>query len=282
MKLGLGTVQFGCDYGISNTNGQVNSDEIYKILEYAKEQNINVLDTASMYGNSEEVLGRFDLSDFKIVTKTIRADKTKDTKYNVERLEYYFKNSLKKLNQSAIYGLLFHEANDLIDDLDGFLWQKAEDFKKNKYVNKIGVSVYTPQQLHLIMERYPIDIVQLPLNLLDQRFVPMLKTLKEKNIEIHTRSTFLQGLILMPLENVNEYFGEIKSVLNSIPSPKLAYALQFVKNLQEIDNIIVGTTCLKDLEEIVMNYKKSLNDINYKQFSITDEKYIMPQNWQLI
>ena len=57
MKLGLGTVQFGTDYGISNKLGQTSADEVRKILEFAAGHGIRYLDTAPAYGTSEAVLG---------------------------------------------------------------------------------------------------------------------------------------------------------------------------------------------------------------------------------
>lgn len=281
MKLGIGTVQFGCNYGISNKTGQVSLKEVSKILNYAQEKKIDTLDTACMYGNSEEVLGKFDLSSFKVITKTIRANNRETVDYNVKNLERNFLNSLENLRQASIYGLLFHEANDLIFNLGDALWAKVEEFKRKKYVDKIGVSVYTPEQLIQIIDKFDIDIVQLPLNILDQRFVYLMKELKSKGIEIHTRSTFLQGLLLMKNDEINPYFDEIKPLLNQIPEPKLSYALQYVNSLSEVDKIIVGTTSLNDLKEIVESNNKKIVDIDYNIFKIDDEKFLMPQNWRL-
>ena len=281
MKLGLGTVQFGCNYGISNKHGQVTPDEISKILEFAKSQGIDTLDTASLYGNSEEVLGHFDLSSFKVVTKTIKVDKTSDRNENLQKFKEAFYNSQKKLGYIKLYGLMFHEANDLLGINGGELWDLVCDFKEKEYVKKIGVSVYTPEQLIKITDMYDIDIVQLPLNILDQRFVPILSELKQKGIEIHTRSTFLQGLLLMNTPELDSYFDEIKPVLKELPEPKMPHALQFVNNIKEVDKIIVGTTCLKDLEEIVSYINQKIEPVDYNRFIIKDERFILPQNWKL-
>ena len=68
MKLALGAVQFGIDYGIANVGGQVPFAEVEKILQYANSQNIDLLDTAPKYGNSEEILGSSQTQNFKIIT----------------------------------------------------------------------------------------------------------------------------------------------------------------------------------------------------------------------
>ena len=136
---------------------------------------------------------------------------------------------------------MFHESTDLLGPNGNDLWNLVYDFKNKGYVKKIGVSVYTPEVLIDIIKQYKIDIVQMPLNILDQRFVFLLKELKSNNIEIHTRSTFLQGLLLMADCDINPYFDEIRPLLNQIPNPKLDYALQFVNNIRDVDKIIVGT-----------------------------------------
>ena len=282
MKLGLGTVQFGCNYGISNKNGQVSEDEIAKILDYASETGIDTLDTASLYGSSEEVLGRFNLENFKVVTKTIKVDKTLSRDENLTRFREAFYSSQKKLGYIKLHGLMFHESTDLLGQNGYELWDLVSDFKEKEYVDKIGVSVYTPKALIEIIDKFDIDIVQLPLNIFDQRFVYLMKELKQKGIEVHTRSTFLQGLLLMSDYEINPYFEEIKPVLKEIPEPKLAHALQFANNIEEVDRIIVGTTCLTDLKEIVDAMNAKINKIDYNKFKITDERFILPQNWRLV
>lgn len=264
MKLGLGTVQFGCAYGVSNASGQVSIEEVGKILEYAKSQGVEILDTAQGYGNSEEVLGKFDLSAFKIITKII-GDTDLET-------------SLKNLKQNSIYGLMFHRSEEINDKS----WAKFDGYKNQGLVEKIGVSVYTPEELLAVVEKYPIDIVQLPLNLLDQRFLSILPDLKAKNIEIHSRSTFLQGLLLMDIAKVNPYFTPIKPILQSLPQNRVEASLGFVNSIKEVDNIIVGVTLADEFKQIVAALEKDVKIEKAQSFSISDEKFICPQNWRLI
>lgn len=278
-KLGLGTVQFGCDYGISNSNGQVNLYEIEKILNFAVENDIDTIDTASLYGNAESVLGNFDLSDFKIITKTVKVNDNLSKDDNLNQFNQSFYNSLIKLRQNSIYGMLFHNCDDLEGKFGDDLWEFAAGLKQRNLVQKIGISVYNPSQVINIINKYDIDIVQLPLNMLDQRFLEYIPILKHKNIEIHSRSTFLQGLLLMDTNNLNAYFNDIKNVLEKIKKPKLAYALNFVKKIEGIDKIIVGCTSALELQEIFMMYNKNVNLTDYSIFKIEDEKIINPSKW---
>lgn len=280
-KLGLGTVQFGCNYGISNANGQVPPDEVSRIIDFAGSSGITYIDTASTYGNSEEVLGHFDLSNFKIITKTIKTHKDLDLYANIKLFKTALEESKRKLSKNKMYGLLFHDANDLLSSYGKNLWELATDFKQEEGLSKIGVSVYNPEELKQIISLYPIEIVQLPLNIFDQRFVPLLKDLKRQGIEIHTRSAFLQGLLLMEPEKVNEYFSSIVPILKSIPEPKIAYALNFIKNLPEIDRIIVGCTSLQEIQEIVNMYFTNVGEIEYSKFKVDDVRMINPSLWEI-
>ena len=80
-KIGLGTVQFGMDYGVSNTKGKTPDIEVSKILEYAKKEGLLYIDTAEAYGCSEEVLGRNDLSGFRIISKFLPRMSTSKLKF---------------------------------------------------------------------------------------------------------------------------------------------------------------------------------------------------------
>lgn len=280
-KLALGTVQFGIDYGISNDKGKVSIDEIEKILDYAKTIGICTLDTAHFYGVSEETLGQFDLEDFDVITKTSKIDPSLDKNENFERYKDAFYLSQKRLGYIQLHGLMFHESNDLLSPWSLALWDLLEDFKQKEYVRKIGVSVYNPKQLEDIINLVDIDIVQIPLNVLDQRFLPILPELKKKNIEIHTRSTFLQGLLFMDTCQLNPYFEPIKDILQKLPKNRLETALGFVKNIKEVDKIVVGVTSKKELQEIYSQYNKKVEEIDFSQFKVDDEKFINPAKWEL-
>jgi len=281
VKLALGTVQFGVDYGISNKTGKVSLQSVGEILDFAKEQGIDTLDTASLYGTSEEVLGKFNLENFNVITKTVKIDKTLDRHENFEKFKEAFFASQKKLGYIQLHGLMFHEADDLLSESGLALWDLLDDFKQKEFVRKIGVSVYSPEQLEEIIKLVDIDIVQLPLNILDQRFLYLLPELKKKNIEIHTRSTFLQGLLLMDVKNINNYFNPIKQILEKLPDEKLSAALSFTKNIDEIDKIVVGVTSKNELQEICSQYNINIEKIDFSQFRINDERFINPSKWEI-
>ena len=69
MRIALGTAQFGMDYGIANTKGQVTRSEVKEIIQLAESRGIDTIDTAIVYGESEACLGDAGVQGFKVITK---------------------------------------------------------------------------------------------------------------------------------------------------------------------------------------------------------------------
>lgn len=294
MKLGLGTVQFGLDYGISNAMGVTTSEEVKKILELAQEKGITLLDTAPGYGKSEETLGDNlpDKHNFCIVTKTPLYGKSQIDNVDGQYLKETFQISLKLLKQSSLYCIMVHHAEDLLSPNGNILWEAMEDLKTAGLVKKIGVSVYSPEQVDRILAQYSPDVIQAPVNVLDQRLIKTgcLKQLKKQGIEVHSRSVFLQGLLLMSTTELPKYFDPIKPLLERYRrtlqkngfSP-LSAALGFVYGLPDTDHVFVGVNNKRHLEEIVneVDTIDSLNQLDFSEYAITDESMINPSLWSL-
>src|SRR5205085_51237 len=166
MKLGLGTVQFGLDYGISNATGRPAEAEVQTILSGAAAAGVRILDTATAYGESEAVLGRLTRPDdeFRIVTKIPRVT-------SIEAIADTFAQSLQRLQRSSVYGLLLHDADDLLSAHGDRVFAQLRKLQQEGRTQKIGVSTYTPEQVDSLLPRYEFDLIQVPLNLFDQRLI---------------------------------------------------------------------------------------------------------------
>lgn len=294
MKFGLGTAQFGFDYGISNPLGRASITEIRRILDMAAEKAVRVIDTASLYGVSENVLGQCldEHHNFYIVTKTPQYSKPMITKEDADLLKSVFAESLQKLKQSSLYGLLIHNADDLLAGNGSLLWEAMENIQNEGRVRKIGASVYAAEQIDAILKKYPLELVQLPINVLDQRLINSghLEKFKKLNIEIHARSAFLQGLLLMNPYDLPEYFESVRAHLKRYQifiserdvSPLLA-ALCFVQNFNEIDAIIIGVVNSTQLSEIFEACEKvcTMAPNDYRNFAWDDEAILNPSRWKI-
>lgn len=290
-RLGLGTVQFGLDYGISNKGGQNTDADALEIVQEAGRQGLRVIDTAPAYGDSELALGRCLPSDhgFKIVTKTPIFDSDPITQSDVGKLHKSFKSSLTNMAQESLYGLLVHHAEDLLTENGHLLWNEMQSLRDQGLVQKIGVSAYDAFQIDSVLDRYSIDIIQLPVNVFDQRLITSghLVKLRELGVEIHARSAFLQGLLLMSLEDIP---GHFESALPAISRYQLGLkernlslpvaALSFVKDIPEVDCVIIGVNSRRQLIENIDAFRSNIKT-DFAEFAVDDKAIIDPTVWRV-
>ena len=287
-KLALGTVQFGMKYGIANDSNVFPQSEIKEILKLAALKNINTIDTAIAYGSSEENLGKEKLDPFNVITKL---QSLPDDKRNISLwVKKEINSSLERLNQKKVYGVLLHNTKDLCGVHGNAIYDALLELKENNLISKIGVSIYSPDELDEVIPKFKIDIVQSPFNVFDTRLQNSgwMEELHNMNIKIHTRSTFLQGLLLMQEEKIPSKFSKWKSLFNSWNEEianknitKMEACLQFACSFKEIDRVIFGVDNLKQFKEVI-GYD-FLNDLNnLTTFSSTDESLINPSNWNIL
>lgn len=288
-KLGLGTAQWGMKYGVSNTQGQTPLEEVNRILRVARRAGISLLDTASLYGNAEQTLGHFDLSSFRVITKTPRLGKDFVSKADVENLVQTFFASLQKLGLKSIYGVLLHNAEDIFAPHGTQLIDALERLKSQGLISKIGVSIYDSSQIKKALDIFKPDIIQLPINVLDQRLIQdgTIAHLSGLGIEVHARSAFLQGLLLMSSNDRPPYFEPWAPLLSrwqrfcsdQLTSP-LHAALGFVCGLKDVSHALVGVQNQHQLKEILDN-STTLDYSDFDQFASDDPKLLDPSVWSL-
>jgi len=276
-KIALGTVQFGLDYGISNDTGKTNSEEVSNILDTAYNHSIEILDTAQEYGNSESILGLHHGNRFKIITKInpIAGDK--------RSAEQLVRKSLKRLNLDKLYGTLFHSASSAIQNPR--IVAELKELQWRGVIEKVGYSVYTPDELNELVKLYGRpDIIQIPFNLLDQRFREIAQDLHNNGVEVHSRSTFLQGLFFKSTEELSEFFQPVIPYLKELKSifpdkGKLARMLLSYSLSQEfIDCVVLGVNNDLQLQENLKTSDTCLDDFP-RQLNTIPENILLPYLW---
>jgi aryl-alcohol dehydrogenase-like predicted oxidoreductase len=206
-RLVLGTVQFGSNYGIANRSGQVATEEARRVLQLARANGVDTLDTAIEYGNAEARLGELGVADFKIVTKMPALSSAEDDVYSWLRTRV--EESMQRLRAKRLYGLLLHHAPDLFSTAADRLVKALGRVRDAGLVEHIGVSIYAPSDLELVDATGSFGLVQAPMNVFDRRIVSsgLLARLQGAGVEVHLRSAFLQGLLLMPATAVPTIFA---------------------------------------------------------------------------
>lgn len=295
-KLVLGTVQFGLDYGINNFNGKPSREDSLKMLDLAYKKGIRIFDTASAYGDAEEILGEFmksrNLIDkIKIITKLRPniVDEMGGEPYDVilENLSL----SLKRLNREYVDGYLFHTPAYIKDEklVDCLVRLKEQGLVKN-----IGVSIYNEEDAIYAAKLDLVDYIQVPYSIFDQRLnkTDFFKIAKENNKTVFARSAFLQGLFFMPedkiplhLEKVKEYFKELDDIINKHGLTRQQVALSFSYQNQNIDYVVFGVDNIDQLIEDIDIVEKNINcqecikELEEKFINI-ENNIIFPSLWK--
>jgi aryl-alcohol dehydrogenase-like predicted oxidoreductase len=257
-RVALGTAQFGMNYGVSNASGKVDRTEVASILVSARANGIDTLDTAIVYGDAEERIGQLGIADWRVVSKL---PPLPPEQAGIETwVEQQVTGSLQRLRIQRLYGLLLHRASDLLSAQGRRLHAALESARDRGLVEHIGVSIYDPSILEAIAGSFSIGIVQAPLNVLDRRLVSSgwLDRLSKMGIEVHARSAFLQGLLLMNSSTRPPYFdrgetvlGEWERFLVESSQQATSVCLDFVLSHAAIKRVVVGVESLRQLSELI-------------------------------
>jgi hypothetical protein len=288
-KLALGTVQFGVTYGIANQSGQVSFPEAKHILEQASKAKIDLLDTAISYGDSEAVLGMLGVSRFNVVSKL---PSVPDSSADIDSwVEKQVEGSLKRLGCSSLYGLLLHWSENLLGNAGSKLIEALNRVKSDGLVQKVGVSIYDPLELDDVMHLMRIDLVQAPLNVIDRRLKTSgwLSRLHQEGVEVHTRSAFLQGLLLMPRNKIPAKFVAWTTLWDSWASEleesnvsPAAACLSYQLPLPEVDRVVVGVDSEDQLKELISESQIQLPHHDFSFMASDDQMLINPANWSTL
>ncbi len=284
-KLILGTVQFGLNYGVNNTQGKPEKEKVFEILSNAYENNIKYLDTAELYGNAHDLIGEFHnlnpSNKFQIITKFPHDFD--------ESLDFKINTYLNNLNVETLHAILFHS-------FDSYIKHKEQignilKLKSNKIKN-LGVSVYTNEEMNEVIDDINIDIIQIPFNLFDNINIKgkLLKKAKAKNKIIHTRSAFLQGLFFMNKDNSNVIRIKLENHLDEINDISLkssisigSIALNYCLKQPTIDGVLIGVDSLEQLKQNILFSNqtipfKYIDQIN--NIKIEDVELLNPSKWK--
>ena len=284
-RLALGTVQFGLSYGIANQDGQVSRSTAKAMLKLAAVNGVDTLDTAIAYGESEACLGEIGTDGFKIVTKLAAfPDSCADVDAWVQE---QIALSLGRLGLASLYGLLLHRPEQLLGTKGNELYHALLGLKDDGLVQKVGVSIYSPNELEEVIKRFDLDLVQAPFNLVDQRMynTGWLSRLKDREVEIHTRSAFLQGLLLMPYEAIPPQFATWSELwkrwhnwLSGNNVSALHACLSFPLSFPEIDRVVIGAESSVQLNQIIDASRRSL-PVDLPELHCEDENLVNPSFW---
>ena len=293
-RLGLGTAQIGLDYGIANATGKPKADDAVRLLHQAWEWGISVVDTAPAYGDAERVVGTAlrgvvscRLPSLRIVTKLPPCEGEPPSTAAADLLAS-LKRSLDALALDRIHALLVHHADDLWGPWAGPLREALQEAKMRGWVNKVGFSCYDPDEAVRALDILRADLVQVPLNLLDQRMRDqgILGKMKARSVEIHVRSCFLQGLLYLDPDRLPSRLGGARGPLLRMAElaktrgwtvPEMA--LGFCLGVPEVDCVLVGVESVEQLRTLAAA-ASPLDPDDFASLVCLDPAVIDPRRWK--
>lgn len=281
-KIAIGTAQFGMVYGITNSRGKIPASEVGDILERASAALTElIIDTSPRYGDSEQIIGRL------LQERGLRATLVTKTPRSADQIISTFVASLDRLRVDKVYGVIDHNAQTLLSEDGDKAFKALDRLRKDRCVTKIGASVYNASQIETLLDRYSVDLIQVPLNILDQRLIDSghLRRVKDRGLELHARSVFLQGVLLNPPPEVDSRLQRLGSPVRALHdaararslSP-LQAALGFVLGRPEVDRAVIGVTSLAEFEE-VLAAAAPLTIPFPRRFGLTDPDLLDPRSW---
>lgn len=284
MKLALGTAQFGLAYGIASPQSQIAYAEAKDIVDYAFSQGMSVLDTAMGYGESETRLGEIGVPTWKVISKLPEIPSGENVAAWIDGAVH---SSLGKLKIESLYGLLLHRPAQLMGDRGSEIHSCLQRVKTEGLVKKIGISIYQPSELEGVFSIGEVDLVQSPLSVLDRRLITSgwLDRLADRGVEVHSRSVFLQGLLLMTASQRPRKFDRWSALWDRYHSwvretglSPLEACLAYVSALPQVSQVVVGVNGLNHIQEILRAQTSQAPNWS-PELETDDEELLNPLAW---
>lgn len=246
-RLVLGTAQLGMNYGVANKLGKPDMEQAFEILRTAHESGTRILDTAQQYGESEDLIGAFlrrtPEYPFRVISKISPGVNPSDRSAIVESV----RQSYLKIGKGLL-GMLVHDPSWLGAWSDGTGAALRESVERG-FISACGVSLYHPEELSQALSLDPVNLIQIPFNVLDRRFLHagLIDRSRKKKIRLFVRSVFLQGLLLMPLDEAvrkvpaaGPYLMPWHELCRRLSKEPGEIALRYVASVLPEEHIIVG------------------------------------------
>jgi len=295
MQLVLGTAQLGLDYGITNNNGKPKLTESLEIIKYALDNNINILDTARSYGDSEYIIGIANkmYNNLNIITKLDPLSDINDTTSKEEiykMIDISIDASLKNLNIEVIDTFILHRFDQYHNKI---IWNFLLE---NKKIKKLGVSIYYVEEAIEALQDNNIKHIQLPINILDDQwycndFLQLVE--KRKDVTIHCRSILLQGILVSSADKwpkingicPDEYINKLNKLVKEFKlNNRIELCYSYVKSIEWCNGLLIGVDNIDQLHENLKLFnirKLNIDELNLVriEFKNIPNKLLNPALW---
>jgi len=233
--------------------GAVEHAESLRALARAEELGCNIVDTAMVYGDSEQVLGEF--------LKGRRDKWIVATKFSgqPEGMRATLERQLRRLGTEAVDFYQIHWAPERGGE---GLYEELYELKQAGKARFVGVSVNSPGNIDYVIDHTHIDGVQLAFSLLDPvPFLPRMRRLHESGLAVIARSSLREGFLTgkyrrdVTFKDTNDQRSkwsqaQIAAVVDQVEQFRfleaeagslLAAAVRYPLSYPEVSTVLLGT-----------------------------------------
>jgi aryl-alcohol dehydrogenase-like predicted oxidoreductase len=272
-------------------------DYCVRCLDYATQNGIYAIDTATAYGNAEEVTGEFlkkrtiAREQLFLSTKLLPniLDDVKPFEYEkviVENIE----KSLKTLHTDYIDAYYFHSSRYIFDEE---MMGALQIVKEKGLAKEVGVSIYYEEEAVKAMNNDKVQYVQTPYSVFDHRMkeIGLFDEAHRGNLQVDTRTTFIKGLIRLQENEVPEHLAKAKPILRKLDEicaetgySRIELAIGYVKKEQGINHLVFGIRDLEQLKQDIAAFDRKvpeevMNRLD-QEFKNIDTDIVVPSLWK--
>jgi len=279
-KLVFGTAQFFKNYGIKNKNNESG----LKLLETACENGCKYFDTSDLYGASYKLIEKNQKNLNLIIKVSIQKNNKLITLKNFKKK---ISKVISEIKKNKIYGILIHDFNlNYTKDFENH-YNYLKNFCKKKKI-KFGFSLYNFKEFNYLKNKYQFNLIQVPINVFNREFLntEFKRFVKQKKIEIHIRSIFLQGLLVNELRHVpnklkfyKNYLLKWENFCKKLGVNKIEGCINFLSKQNFKYKFVIGFKSRKEFLEI-LNLKITKKRINYNEFEKIPLLLKSPNLWK--
>lgn len=285
MKYLLGTASFGLDYGVSNEFKQVKKNSALEIIKQALNNDFYGVDSAQSYGDAHSIINEALKinGNFHITSKLGKsAFSSKDA------LVLAIESIIKDLGIRKLDVLLIHDFDTLLDYDKRYLRNLLYEVQQLNLVSRIGVSVYSEEEVHHSKTIVPdLEVFQIPENICDRRFgnSSKLRHLVDSGNKFYARSIFLQGTLLAKPEkfpilmaSFAEQIRDFQDYWSAMGVDPLNASISYIQSLNWLEGVVVGANSVEQINQIVEAIQNPL-DFYFEKTPRVGCEWLDPRKW---
>jgi len=283
LRLALGTVELGLDYGFRDGAhyARPTRADAVALVRHVERGGAQWLDTAPAYGGAEEILGEAG-TGVPIATKVTVPAAAQSIRRSIDE-------SRRRLRRDCLDLVQLHNATPEIVRDAAVLEILSEAIAKG-HVAQVGASVYGEEAALAVLEQPLFRTLQVAFNLLDQTMAGrVFPQAQERRVAILVRSAFLRGVLTPQVHALPAALAPLRDrVLAGLRGTPVEHlpeiALRFCLSFPAVSAVIAGVKTIAEWDANARAARQgalSNEDLaHWRALAMNGDPLVSPANWQ--